>query len=87
MDNHTSERQRFNRRLRLIPKELSKKLRNYRQSISSEAAIDRRGVGKVVVYSNKGSYDEGEDVLRLCHEFLDQHHIPADIETVNTPTT
>jgi hypothetical protein len=86
MTDHTTERARLNRRLGLLPKELSKKLRNYRQSISSEAAIDRRGVGKVVIYSNRGSYTEGEDILHLCHEFLDQHRIPADIETVNTST-
>jgi hypothetical protein len=78
MYNHTAERERLKRRLSITPKEISKQLRNYRTKISTESAVEARGVGKVTVYSNKGSYAEGEDVLPLCHAFLDRHNVPID---------
>ena len=87
MSNHAAERERLKRRLSLLSKDLSKKLRKYRHDISKPSAVERRGVEIVVVYSNKGNSVEAADILGLCHEFLDQHHIPADIETANNDIT
>lgn len=81
MSNHTAERERLKRRLGLLSKDLSKKLRKYRDNISKPSAVDSRGVEMIVVYSNKGNCVEAADVVGLCHGFLDEHNVPSDNST------
>lgn len=75
---NSEERQRFNRRLRLLDKSLSSELKGYRQRISKPAAVEKRGVGTIFVPSGTSGFLEGADVIQLCHQFLDEHGVPHD---------
>lgn len=75
------ERDRLNRRIRVLPKSLSRELKSYRQRISSPAAIDRRGAARIFVPKGDSGFFEGEDVISLCHAFLDERNIPYDPTT------
>lgn len=69
------ERQRLNRRIRVTPKEIASELRKYRDRISKLHAVEARGAASVYVPAGKTGYMEGEDVVPLCHAFLDERGI------------
>lgn len=75
---NASERARLNRRIRILPKPLSRELKRYRHKINAGTAIDARGVGRVFIPKGDSGFFEGEDVISLCHAFLDQAGVEAD---------
>lgn len=72
------ERQRLNRRIRILPKDVASELRNYRDRISKLSALEERGVPRIYVPAGRTGYLEGEDVVPLCHKFLDERGIVID---------
>lgn len=73
------ERDRLNRRIRELPKEKARLLKNYRQHISAEQNVRKRRVAMTFVpRQNKPGFFEAADVIPLCHEFLDKLAVPAD---------
>lgn len=77
-DTRSRERDRLNRRIRILPKELARQLKHYRNRISTPGAIKRREVAYVYVPKGNSGFFEGADVVALCHSFLDNHQIPQD---------
>ncbi len=75
------ERERLNRRIRTLTREQSRALRGYRERISRQRAVERRGAKVVFVYrpngASKGFY-EALDIVPLCHQFLDDLQVPRD---------
>lgn len=72
------ERQRLNRRIRILPKEVARELRYYRDRISKHSAVEARGVARIYVPAGRTGYLEGEDVVPLCHAFLDERGIEGN---------
>jgi hypothetical protein len=84
------ERQRLNRRIRLLSKDLGAELRKFRTRISKQRAVEERGAACVYVPAGRTGYMEGEDVVPLCHAFLDEKGIdknpPEPATRGKTPT-
>ena len=76
-DARSLERDRLNRRIRILPKELARQLKHYRNRISRHAAVEQRGSAFVFVPKGSSGFMEGADVVSLCHQFLDQRQIPT----------
>lgn len=76
--NGDAERARLNRRIRVLDKDLARDLKHYRNRISKQGAVDRRGASMTFVPRGDSGFMEASDVIPLCHEFLDEHGIPAD---------
>lgn len=81
---NNEERDRLNRRIRVLPKSLARELKSYRQRISSPTAIDRRGAARIFVPKGDSGFFEGEDVIALCHAFLDEREVENNPQ-VDTP--
>lgn len=73
------ERNRLNRRIRILPKEVALGLKYYRRDISSMAAVQRRHAA-VAMIRREGhpGFLEAVDVIPLCHSYLDKHNVPTD---------
>lgn len=75
----SDERNRLNRRIRILPKELAVDLKYYRKNISSMGAVQRRHAAVVFIpREGQSGFLEAEDVVPLCHKFLDQFQVPVD---------
>ena len=72
------ERDRLNRRIRILPKELARQLKHYRNRISTRKAVESRGGHYVFVPKGNSGFVEGADVVSLCHSYLDQHNVPEN---------
>lgn len=70
-----TERARLNRRIRILPKDVARELKYYRQRISSKTAIEERDVAMTFVPKGTSGFFEGADVVELCHKFLDDRGI------------
>lgn len=74
-----NERDRLNRRIRILPKEISVKLKKNRERWGRQRAVESRGAKMIYVhYSDGGGFAEAHDLVALCHEFLDTFNVPAD---------
>lgn len=72
------ERDRLNRRIRILDKDTARGLKHYRNRISKHSAVMARNRGFVFVPRGQSGFMEGVDVIALCHVYLDERHIPED---------
>lgn len=70
------ERDRLNRRIRELPKDKARSLKSYRQFITKDTNVRKRGVAFAFVPSANGGFFEAVDVVPKCHEFLDDLGVP-----------
>ena len=78
MNTTSSERDRLNRRIRGLSKEVARDRKHFRNRISRQGAAARRGVSMQFVPRGDSGFFEPSDVISLCHEFLDKQGIAAD---------
>lgn len=76
----SAERDRLNRRIRILPKDKARSLKSYRQYISRNTNVRKRGVAHAFIPRAKGGYFEAVDVVSKCHEFLDNLDVPPMFE-------
>ena len=78
MNTTSSERDRLNRRIRGLSKEVARDLKHFRNRISKQGAAERRGVAMQFVPRGDSGFFEPTDVIPLCHAFLDERGIVVD---------
>ncbi len=79
------ERDRLNRRIRILDKETARELKRYRNRISKHASVERRNQSFVFVPRGQSGFLEGADVVSLCHILLDVQGVPEDPDLNHPP--
>ncbi|QVD49253.1 hypothetical protein LUCX_183 [Xanthomonas phage vB_XciM_LucasX] len=68
-----AERARLNRRIRILPKDVARALRNYRNHVTKAGKTP--DIAMTFVPRGNAGFFEPADVVQRCHAFLDQHNI------------